>query len=328
MWCGGDLTYSPRHCQRDTIPRSGEDAARWHHSAKGPFLVRPVRRRLSFYTPFDPSSILAPDLAKFRQIQAMEKIRILQLSDIHLLANPDDAILGVRPDSALQVIISDIETSHIDPDLVVLTGDLSDDGLPESYERLCKVFENWTVPIVAIPGNHDKLANMQISFEGSKIRLQSEVAVSGWIIALINSQTPNEAYGSVSPEDLAQLESTLSKADGKQCLIALHHTPIPSCSFDVCQLKHSHEFLGTLSKHTNVKLVIAGHTHCCSEDTSRGIPIHTAPSTFLQFKHSETAADTDDFMKNHTFDRSKGGYQVIDLFPNGGFESKVRWVEI
>ncbi len=50
------------------------------------------------------------------------------------------------------------------PDLVVLTGDLVDEGRPEEYEMLRKILAALPIPYLVIPGNHDDRDNLRNAF--------------------------------------------------------------------------------------------------------------------------------------------------------------------
>ena len=86
---------------------------------------------------------------------------LVQLSDSHLFAEEDGRLLGMNTADSLQRVIERVleEQPHID--LVLATGDLSQDGSVESYERfrdLCAVIpadSRW------FPGNHDEVQVME-----------------------------------------------------------------------------------------------------------------------------------------------------------------------
>jgi 3',5'-cyclic AMP phosphodiesterase CpdA len=63
-------------------------------------------------------------------------VTVLQLSDIHLTAQAGGPVLGVDPDAGL----ADVLAAWVDlgeaADLVVLSGDNTDDGTFDAYRRL------------------------------------------------------------------------------------------------------------------------------------------------------------------------------------------------
>lgn len=73
-------------------------------------------------------------------------VRIVQLSDFHL------AITGA-PNTMLERAIA--TTVALKPDLIVLTGDYFNDGIPRSLDLLAPLAK--VAPVIAILGNHDYL---------------------------------------------------------------------------------------------------------------------------------------------------------------------------
>ena len=53
--------------------------------------------------------------------------------------------------------ISYIEAMRPKPDLVVATGDLTDNGLPDEYRLLRELLDGFEIPVRLIPGNHDEI---------------------------------------------------------------------------------------------------------------------------------------------------------------------------
>ncbi len=50
------------------------------------------------------------------------------------------------------------------PDLVLLTGDLVDDGRPDEYAQVRHLLAKLTIPYLVIPGNHDHRENFRAAF--------------------------------------------------------------------------------------------------------------------------------------------------------------------
>ena len=68
-------------------------------------------------------------------------------------------MLGVNTDASLRAVLGQIEADHKRPDLVLATGDLSQDGEVAAYQRLAGMLQ--ASPALAgarircLPGNHD-----------------------------------------------------------------------------------------------------------------------------------------------------------------------------
>ncbi|MFX0045512.1 MAG: metallophosphoesterase family protein, partial [Candidatus Hermodarchaeota archaeon] len=78
------------------------------------------------------------------------KKTIFHISDIHIGED------GVGTDDFRQIIDSiENRAAHVTSPLLLITGDLTAEGLREEYEEFAGVVEGLSVPMVVIPGNHD-----------------------------------------------------------------------------------------------------------------------------------------------------------------------------
>ena len=75
-----------------------------------------------------------------------DNITILHLTDIHLGA--------IHQKSSIEKIVR--ETQELNPDIVVITGDMADGSLKVKPEWL-KPFDNLNIPILYVTGNHEKM---------------------------------------------------------------------------------------------------------------------------------------------------------------------------
>ena len=77
-----------------------------------------------------------------------------------------------------------------DLDLILATGDLSQDGSYESYQRLAKTLSGFRAPIYWLEGNHDKPAPMLRALRGQDNRVSPCVAdIGNWTLVLLDSTT-------------------------------------------------------------------------------------------------------------------------------------------
>ena len=76
-----------------------------------------------------------------------ERFTVAQITDLHFGYNAEG-------DASVERIAD--EVNRVRPDLVVVTGDLAHNGRWDQYDRAQRVFERLSMPIVCIPGNHDR----------------------------------------------------------------------------------------------------------------------------------------------------------------------------
>ncbi len=72
-------------------------------------------------------------------------VRLVQLSDSHLFADADGSLLGMNTHDSLQRVVERVLAEQERVDLVLATGDLSQDGTEESYHQ----FRRMTAAIAA-----------------------------------------------------------------------------------------------------------------------------------------------------------------------------------
>ncbi len=83
-------------------------------------------------------------------------INLIQITDTHLLACKKDKFKEINPFQSLKDTLKHIELSDWQPDLILATGDLSQDGSINSYEHFFGLLQNSALQVLFIPGNNDK----------------------------------------------------------------------------------------------------------------------------------------------------------------------------
>jgi len=63
-------------------------------------------------------------------------LRLLQITDTHLIAEPGAEVYGLDTFAATEKTLAQMKSDGWTPDLVIYSGDLSDYGTAESYRRL------------------------------------------------------------------------------------------------------------------------------------------------------------------------------------------------
>ena len=172
---------------------------------------------------------------------------------------------------------------RLKPDLLLATGDLSEDGSKASYLALQKFFKPLGVPVLALPGNHDDASLLAESFPGSPTDRSSVSEHGPWQIIRLNSSLPGKPEGRLSEEILTELEGLLGENKQCPCLITLHHQPIAIGSpwIDKYPLIEPQAFLQIVDQHPNVKAVIWGHVHQVFETDRNGTAMLGSPSSAI-----------------------------------------------
>lgn len=241
--------------------------------------------------------------------------RIFQVSDIHLFANHDDKLLQLNTFKSFYAVLNHLLASIIEqkPDLIVLSGDLSQDCSLESYQYILDSLKNIQCEIAWIPGNHDASATMQSVFTQSYLSSNRHIITDDWQIILLDSHQDGKVPGFLSDDEFDFLNRSLQTCN-KFALIMLHHhvLPVGSAWLDKLNLLNSDEFLRMIDRFTQVKGVVSGHVHQASEQKRNDVLYITSPSTCVQFKP---------LSNNFAVDKLMPGFNVIDLFPDGHIQA-------
>jgi Icc protein len=210
-----------------------------------------------------------------------EGILVAQVTDCHLPSDPQHKYRGIDPHKNLQALIKKIRVMK--PDLLLASGDLSEDGGRLSYQALQKYFKPLRIPVLALPGNHDDPALLAEIFPGSPV---DSIAVSEhgpWQIIRLNSCLPGKPAGRLSEKSISELEHFLNHHQHAPLLIAVHHQPITIGSpwIDKYPLTEAQAFLQLVDEHPNVKAVVWGHVHQVFETNRNGTAMLAGPSSAI-----------------------------------------------
>ncbi|QJD29928.1 3',5'-cyclic-AMP phosphodiesterase [Methylococcus geothermalis] len=235
-------------------------------------------------------------------------LRLLHLTDSHILADPEARFYGADSAATLRAVIEHANRDRFD--LILFTGDLAQDPVPQSYRRLAELCAGLRAPCYWLPGNHDQPALARRILDETPLLRATAIRLGGWLIVCLDSTLPGCAGGSLAGEQLDLLERTLSDHPTLHTLIALHHHPVPcgSAWMDTMILDNAGEFFAVLARHPQVKAILHGHTHQVSDFEIEGKRVFGTPSTCIQFKPA-----------NRTFalDEEQPGYRWLELGQDG-----------
>ena len=77
---------------------------------------------------------------------AVSPLLVAQITDTHLFAEVDRTWKGLSTAHTLQKVLDRLQQIQPPPDLLLLTGDLSQDETPESYQRLVSLIAPLGIP--------------------------------------------------------------------------------------------------------------------------------------------------------------------------------------
>lgn len=248
-------------------------------------------------------------------------LHVAQLSDTHLFADPMGKLAGMNTAASLQAVIQQLLQAPITTDLLLLTGDLSQDESVVSYQHLQNRIASLDCPSYWLPGNHDNFDNLQTALTESNhstqnCSTQQSFQRGGWKFLLLNSQKAGHVEGYLSSQTLMWLELELQQSPELPTLIALHHPPFPVGSpwIDSISLQQPEALITICNRHPQVKLVLSGHVHQAAQFQMGGVCYLTCPSTCVQFLPNSSAFG---------IDPTPPGYRQLSLYADGRFETEV-----
>lgn len=255
-------------------------------------------------------------MSVLKKQQSTEKI-IIQITDTHLMDQPQASFVKMNPEQSFHAVIDDILEKYTDIDAIVHTGDLAQVAKPETYARYQQFMQKLNIPFYQIPGNHDD--KQYFPFHTPE-PVPGVLEFGDWQIVLLNSAVPHKVDGWIQTAQLDQLKLILDKTKDKQLIMACHHHPLDMQShwIDQHKLKNTNELTELLSGYDQIRAVICGHVHQDSLNIWNNIQFLSSPSTSVQFKP-----------KSYDFalDTVSPGYRSLLLKANGQFETQVHRLE-
>ena len=215
---------------------------------------------------------------------------ILQLSDMHLCSDPAERLFGVPTRDSFADVLSFVSSNPKSFDAIILTGDLSNDGTPESYEALRDLLGDLVDRCRIIPGNHDSRATIRQVFpdivpDGDG-PLTFSHAVGSWRLIGLDSLEEGVSAGRIESQQLQWLEQQLSAHSDQPTILFMHHPPLSvnSLWLDRVSLQEPERFVQLVTAAPQVKIVCTGHIHHEFEAQIGGARFFSTPSTGLQFE--------------------------------------------
>lgn len=247
-------------------------------------------------------------------------MHLLQISDTHLFKDSEGTLLGCNTCESFDAIIRSIKKDHFALDLILLTGDLSHDGSPESYLYIADALKDLKCPVCWIPGNHDVSPTAHEVLGKTYFLKEKELSFKNWSILLMDSQLSGEVCGHFTAEELAELEYFLTHSPKENLLITLHHQPllVGSQWLDGVGLRNREQFQEIILCTNKLRTIVFGHVHQEFDRILGGVRYLGAPSTCIQFLPNST-----DF----GLDKIAPGYRYIQLKEDGSIETIVKRLE-
>ena len=180
-------------------------------------------------------------------------MQIVQISDLHV----GSQFLQEKFDILVE------EVNELNPDVIIITGDLTNEGLMKEYEQCKSLLKKFnTKKIITISGNHDYRNTGYLLFKKffpfeTVNELSDDV-----VLVTVGTARPDRNEGEVGYRQNLWLERTMKKYKDKVKIVAMHHhlIAIPDTGSDQLTVVDAGDVLRTVLD-SKVDVVLCGHKH-------------------------------------------------------------------
>ncbi len=155
------------------------------------------------------------------------------------------------------------EVNGLHPDVIVITGDLTNEGLMKEYEKCKSLLTKFnTKKIISISGNHDYRNTGYLLFKKFFPFQTVNELDDDIVLVTVGTARPDRNEGEVGYRQNLWLERTMKKYKDKIKIVAMHHhlIPIPDTGSDQLTVVDAGDVLRTVLD-TQVDVVLCGHKH-------------------------------------------------------------------
>jgi 3',5'-cyclic-AMP phosphodiesterase len=203
---------------------------------------------------------------------------------ITLIAHVSDTHFGGPPDARAraEAVVAHLLALDPQPDVLLVSGDIADHGLPEEYAEARAVLDAWPGPKLVGTGNHDvreAFARGLLDVELVPGPLVQVLEAEDFRILMLDSLVSARDgkridHGELSQDQVAWLDEQLA-SDDRPAFVSLHHPPVDiGLGLMAPILLWEPEPLElVIMKHPHVIATLVGHAHTACATTFAGRPL-------------------------------------------------------
>jgi len=212
-------------------------------------------------------------------------VLIAQMTDIHVGFAPDE-----RPEelnlTRFRATFQRLLTGPNPPDMLVLSGDITDHGDAESFAQTAELLKDCPFPVIPLVGNHDSREGLLGAFpqvqpaEGGFLHYVIDAPLGLRIICLDTLEDGRHG-GAFCEARAAWLAARLAEAPDAPTLIFMHHPPVVA-GIDWMDPAPGEAWMerlrAVLTGQSQVLAIHCGHLHRQIVTRFAGIPLGVTPS--------------------------------------------------
>lgn len=223
---------------------------------------------------------------------------IAQMTDTHIGFAPDEQPEELNR-ARFRAVLARILEGPNRPDLLVLSGDITDRGDAGSFEKTAALLAECPFPVWPMVGNHDTREALVAAFPHVRLEggfLHYGIGGEGLCVLLLDTIEPGRHGGAFCEARAAWLTAQLDAARDTPTLIFMHHPPVVS-GIDWMDPAPDEgwiqRFGAAVEGRRQIVGIHCGHLHRPLAATFRGIPLHVTPSVAPQVALDLRAIDPD-----------------------------------
>lgn len=267
---------------------------------------------------------------------ADNSVLIAQITDTHVGFEPeagDEEFNFLRFCMAIDHLLE----QNVQPDALILTGDIADKGRPDSYERIKGPLSRCNFPVHVMTGNHDNRDNLLAAFPdcptiadaNGKKYAQYAFEMRDLRIVCLDTLKHGRHGGAFCETRADWLSSELAAYPKTPTLIMMHHPPIVSGIDWMDPRPHEawlKRFASAITGHNQIIGITCGHLHRTVASALSGIPVSVtsavAPAVSLDlrpvdFHKADGRGIVDGEPPGYSLHRWKDGKLVTHFQPVG-----------
>ena len=208
---------------------------------------------------------------------------IAQMTDIHIGFDPD-----ARPEEfnrqRFRATLDRLLKQPNTPDMLVVSGDVTDRGDRDSFEKTAELLGACPFPVHVMVGNHDNREELVGAFPATPMEdgfLHWAIESEGLLVIMLDTFEPGRHGGAFCEQRRDWLRGTLAAHSATPTVIFMHHPPVVS-GIEWMDPAPGESWIGNfadaLEGHDQVLAIHCGHLHRPLLTSFRGIPLGVTPS--------------------------------------------------
>jgi 3',5'-cyclic AMP phosphodiesterase CpdA len=208
---------------------------------------------------------------------------IAQMTDIHIGFDPEarpEELNRQRFRATLERLLKQPNT----PDMLVLTGDITDRGDPDSFGKTAKLLAECPFPVHVMVGNHDEREALLQAFPATPSDggfVHWTVEQDGLLVVFLDTTEPGRHGGAFCETRRDWLRATLAANPETPTLIFMHHPPVVS-GIEWMDPSPGESwianFAAAIDGQGQVRAIHCGHLHRPLLTQFNGVPLGVTPS--------------------------------------------------